>query len=85
MRASLLIVLTCLSAIGTDACASVRLVNSKALLPASRVIRPRRYAAFSARLSPDGKHLLFPSLVDNKDYSYGRDLSFALTGHLMEN
>jgi len=48
----------------------VRLVNPKALLPASRVIRPRRYAAFSARLSPDGKHLLFPSLRENKDYTY---------------
>ncbi len=70
MRTSLLIILSCLTMIGSEAIASFNLANPKVVLPASRIISPRRSPEFSARLSPDGKHILFPQQVKDKDETY---------------
>ena len=70
MRTSFLLVLSCLTAIGGEAIAALSLVNPKAVLPASRIISSRRRPEFSARLSPDGKHILFPQKVEGQDKTY---------------
>lgn len=44
--------------------ASVELTNPRAVMPAPRVIRSGKRAVFSARLSPDGRYILFPKLAD---------------------
>lgn len=70
MRTSLLLILSCLTTIGSEAISSVNLANPKAVLPASRIISPRRRPEFSARLSPNGKHILFPQQAKNDDETY---------------
>jgi hypothetical protein len=50
--------------------ASVRLVHPRVVLPASRLIRPGGRPEFRARLSPDGKHILFPHEVKGQDATY---------------
>lgn len=63
MRRCTYIFACCLLTVEATAPAAVKVTNPKVLLPASRIIQPRRRAAFNARLSPDGRYLLFPQEV----------------------
>ncbi len=55
---------------GGETIASVRLVHRRVVLPASRLLRPGERPEFRARLSPDGKHILFPQEVKGHDLTY---------------
>ena len=43
--------------------ANVQIGNSQVLMPAAKVVQPNQRAEFCARLSPDGKYVLFPRRI----------------------
>ncbi len=60
----------CILSICGPILASVEVTNPRAVMPASRIIRSGRRALFSARLSPDGRYILFPKLADRAKQMY---------------
>ena len=50
--------------------ASVEISNPRAIMSSSIIIKPNRRPEFSARLSPDGKYLLFPQQIDDIEDTY---------------
>jgi len=70
MRLCTCMIACCLLTVEATAPAAVKVTNPKTLLPASRIIQPRRRAAFSARLSPHGQYLLFPQEVQGQRETY---------------
>ena len=52
------------------ASASVEISNPRAIMSGSIIIKPNRRPEFSARLSPDGKYILFPQQIDAIENTY---------------
>ena len=64
MRAACYLIVAWVLSMCSQVRASVEVSNPRIILPASRIIQPRRRTAFNARLSPDGRYILFPKLAD---------------------
>lgn len=70
MRLFLIFAAALLMSIQGISSASVKVSNPKAIMSGSVIIKPNRRSEFSARLSPDGKYILFPQQIDAANDTY---------------